>query len=192
MNPQTLAWIVVVMVGAFCGVLTDLIIQMVRGAINKTKPWLIALDEEGGIDYLGRAKMDRGHLVAGKEDQKRRYPVVKEARRVTTSGIAYIVGRQTGANFQVPEKTGGAPARAFEVPSKDDMLSSMSEGERVAFNLCDPLLLAKVFDKNQFQETVTGQNKTEDWRKSLVWPVAIVGGIAVLGLAIVAGMMAGG
>lgn len=177
MNPVLQAWLVFALVGVFAGVLTDLTIQMIRAAINKTRPLAVLPDEEGGIGFLGRAKMDKGHIVIGKGENKKRYPVKSESRQVMNSGIAYIIGRQTGANLAVP--------------SKDEIIGTLKGSEKVAFEICDPLLLAKVFDKRQFQETVEGQQDGPDWKAQAIIPVAILGGLAIIGLIILAATMAG-
>lgn len=177
MNPVTTAWILFAVVGAICGVLLDLTVMMIRAAINKTKPWLVALDEEGGVSFLGRAKMVAGQLIVGKGDTKKHYPVKSESRHITNNGIAYVVGRQTGVNLVTP--------------SKDDIRGTLIEGEKVYFEVCDPLLLAKVMDKRQVQETLEGQSPQDDWKKGAIIPVAILGGLAIIGLIIMAAVAMG-
>lgn len=172
MDPATKVWLLFGVVSAGTGLLAELCIRGIALIVNRLRTWAWLPDEEGGIDYLGRAKFSNGHIIVGKGTTAKRYPFRAESKRMTNLGPMYVIGRNTGANLAVP--------------GTEAIRQTMNENELVAFDVVDPMLLAKAFAKNQAQSTVEGQMEPESWWKSAQWPVAIVGGIAVTGLVIVA------
>jgi hypothetical protein len=166
------------MLGMMAGfVLSSLLygmIWMIRVLVRKLRPWVHLVDEEGGIGWLGRAKMQDGHIIIGKGDDVKRYPVRVEARSMTNQGILYTLGRQTGANMRVPR------VASIKAGLKDAPQAIL------AFDVVDPGLLGRTYARRMAQETVDSQMEKEDWKKTAILPMAIVLGITVVGLVIAA------
>lgn len=146
-------------------------IWMVRLLLRKLKPWVLLLDEEGGVGFHGRVKLKDGHILMGKEEDAKRYPVTANGRSLTNDGTVYILGRQTGANFR-------APSRA-EIKER-----IQDPGEAIAFDITDPGLLARTWVRRVAQETVDGQLEKDPAWKGVVIPVLIFAGGVVLALVI--------
>lgn len=178
MNPILNAWLIFGLIGAFCGILTSLIIWAVKALVTKLKPQALLADEEGAPSFLGRVKMSpRGEIIVGKGDNKRHYPVAEASRIQTNSGILYVLGRQTGVNFQVPNK-------AY-------IEQCIAEGYRPVWRVYDPFLLARVTAARTTHETLEGIEKGDDWRKTAIPWIAGIAGVAIVGLLVVVGIFAG-
>lgn len=172
-------WILFAAIAILSGLLLDLTVLMIRAAIAKTKPWFFMPDEEGGIGSLMRRRYSNGFVIIGKGDNKRRYPVRAEARHLTRQGPVYIIGQQSGCNMRVP--------------SKEEIKEKLGDDANaiLAFEAVDPLLLSKVFERRQVQETIEGQMDKDDWKKSAILPLSIVAGLAVIALGVIATKLAG-
>lgn len=168
MNPQTTAWLLFAVIGAASGLILEGLIRLANLLLTKTKPLALLLDEEGGVDFHGRVRLDAGHIIIGKGDKQKRYPVKAESRRLTTDGPLYLLTRQTGTNLVVP--------------SRDDIRTTLEANERVVFETCDPALLGNVFARRMAQETLQSQLEKDDWKKSAIVPVSIVACLAIIGL----------
>lgn len=171
------------MLGALVGfVLSSLAfgaIWMVRTLLKKLRPWVLLMDEEGGVGYHGRGKVKDGHLIMGKDDDIKRFPIRVEARCVTNDGIVYTLGKQTGANLRVPRTA-----------SIRRLLDAEPEAQ-IAFDVVDPGLLGRTYARRMAQETVDSQTEKEDWRKGAIVPVLIFATVVIVGLLVVIGKMAG-
>lgn len=148
------------------------IIAAIVAIIRRLKPWVHLPDEEGGMGFHGRAKFKDGHILIGKGEDQKRYPVNVSSRSVTNGGIVYTLGRQTGANLRVPRTT------AIKAALKDDA------GAVLMFDVADPGLLGRTYARRMAQETVDSQTEKEDWKRTAILPVTIVAGLALLGLII--------
>lgn len=171
-------WILFAAIAVLSGLMLDLTVLMIRAALAKTKPWFFIPDEEGGVGSLKRRRYSNGFVIVGKGDTKKRYPVIAGSRHLTDQGQVYVVGQQTGCNFRVP--------------SKEEITQNIGDDNAIlAFNTVDPLLLSKVFERRQVQETIEGQMDKDDWKKSAILPLSIVAGLAVIALGVIATKLAG-
>lgn len=178
MNTVATAWTLWIITAAVAGFLLSGIIHAIAFIVRRMKTEVLLADEEGGRDYLGPLRIINGQFVHGKGDAEKRYPIKEASRRMTQRGPLYIITRQKGVNLTVP--------------TKDDIEQSLAAGERAYFDICDPLLLAKVTKNRTVQETLEGQNPNEDWKKTAIPWIAGLAGVVVIVLGIVAGVAVGG
>lgn len=157
------------------------IIWGIRAVLRLLKPMVLLDDEEGGMSYLGRAKMADGHIVVGKGDTEKRYPIRVEARSMTTMGPLYKIGRQTGAILRVPRKEAIRAAIGQKVGA----------GMQLVYDVVDPGLLGRTWVGRVAQETIDNQTQKDDWKKTAILPLSIVAGIAIVGLVIAVAVVGG-
>lgn len=178
------------LVAAFTGILTSLIIWVIKALVTKLKPRALLLDEEGAPGWFGHAKLTpRGELHIGKGDNKRVYPVTAQSRILTNAGPIYVIGRQTGTNFAPPK--GSSRAQSLGVPTKADIEGLVEPGLRAKWRVCDPFLLARVIAARTTAETLEGQERGEHPLKAAIIPAAILVGLVVIVLGVVAGVAVG-
>lgn len=177
MNTLASAWTLWIVTAIIAGLLLEGIIRAISFIIRRTKTEVLLVDEEGGRDHLGPLRIDNGQFVAGKGDTEKRYPIKDASRRMTQRGPLYIITRQKGVNLTVP--------------TMDDIEHALVDGEKPFFEVCDPLLLAKVIKNRTTQETLEGQNPNEDWKKSAIPWIAGLAGVTIVVLGIVAGVAVG-
>lgn len=156
---------------AFTG-LTAGMIWAIVAITRKLKPWVHLPDEEGGMGYMGRARFQDGHIVLGKGDDVKRWPINVASRSITNMGTVYTLGKQTGANLRVPRVS--AIRKALET----------DPGAVLMFDVADPGLLGRTYARRMAQETVDSQMEKDDWKKTAILPLSIVAGLAVVGLII--------
>jgi hypothetical protein len=190
LNPTLLAWLTFGLIAAFSGVLTALIIWGIKALVTKSKPRAMLLDEEGATSWFGHAKLTpRGELHIGKGENRRVYPVLAESRIMTNAGPIYVIGRQTGTNFGRPK--GVSRAQALATPTKADIEATIPETLRAKWRVCSPFLLSRITAARTTEETLEGQERGEHPLKAAIVPAAIIVGLFIVVLGIVAGIAVG-